>query len=89
MQKSVANIKQDDLALYFASAGYYRLVILSFFFFMFKIYCCVDFFSCIRAADCTGLDAPYTFQNKAPKLDNLLNVAPASFDGLYFFFFSI
>jgi hypothetical protein len=32
MQKSVANIKQDDLALYFASAGYYRLVILSFFF---------------------------------------------------------
>jgi len=31
MQKPVENIKPDDLALYFASAGYYRLVILSFF----------------------------------------------------------
>jgi hypothetical protein len=56
---------------------------------MFKIYFCVDYFSCISAADCTGKDASYTFQNKAPKLDNLLNVAPASFDGLYFFFFDI
>jgi len=31
MEKPVERIRQDDLALYFASAGYYRLVILSFF----------------------------------------------------------
>lgn len=27
MEKSVANIRKDDLAFYFASTGYYRLVI--------------------------------------------------------------
>jgi hypothetical protein len=30
MAKAPANIRKDDLALYFASSGYYRLVILSF-----------------------------------------------------------
>jgi len=53
---------------------------------MLKIYYFIDYFSCIRAVDCAGADASYTVDTKATKLDNLLNVAPASFDGLYFFF---
>jgi hypothetical protein len=60
MEKPVERIQQDDLALYFASAGYYR---------------------CISAANCAGADASFTVDTKGTKLDNLLNLAPASFDG--------
>lgn len=60
MEKSPSNIKQDDLALYFASSGYYR---------------------CKHAADCPGGDSGYIYDTATTKLDSLLNVAPASFEG--------
>ncbi|CAF0836325.1 unnamed protein product [Adineta steineri] len=60
MEKSNTNILQEDLALYFASTGYYR---------------------CQRSADCTGADNPYTLETQTTKLDGLLNVASASFEG--------
>lgn len=87
MNKSNENIRKDDLALYFASSGYYRFVYLLFV----KVsnYSFVDYFSCQRAADCTGTNNPYTLETQTTKLDSLLNVAPASSDGLYSFFGNI
>ncbi|CAF1590822.1 unnamed protein product [Adineta ricciae] len=60
MEKSNDNIRKDDLALYFASSGYYR---------------------CQRAADCTGINSPYSFEAQTTKLNSLLDNAPASFEG--------
>lgn len=47
----------------------------------------VDYFSCQRSSDCMGADSTYSFDTLATKLDPLLDNAPASFDGLYFFYF--
>lgn len=84
MGKSNNNIRMDDLALYFASSGYYRFVNLI-------IQLCTfsmdDNFSCQRAADCTGVDSSYAYETRTQKLDDLLNLAAASFEGLFGFIF--
>ena len=82
MARSTANIKSDDLALYFASSGYYRFVILSLS--LSLIHIGFADFSCQRSSDCQGTDSAYSYDTLATKLDNLLNNAPASFDGWYF-----
>jgi hypothetical protein len=38
-------------------------------------------FSCRQNADCTGANSPFTVESQSSKLDSLLNVASASFDG--------
>lgn len=78
MEKSNDNIRKDDLALYFASSGYYRFV---FCHQTCEMYYVVLKFSCQRAADCTGINSPYSFEAQTTKLNNLLDNAPASFQG--------
>ena len=81
MEKSNDNIRKDDLALYFASSGYYRFV---FHHEICEMYCVFLKFSCQRTADCTGADSPYSFEAQTTKLNSLLDNAPASFEGMSF-----
>ena len=77
MTKSADSIKTKDLALYFASSGYYRFVSFLIRFFYLKM-----IFSCQNQTDCPGADNAFAFDKRATKLNNQLNNAPASFEGL-------